>query len=171
MLSYQWDHQRQVKRAFDLLTQLGLKVWMDTQGGMSTDVYDSMAEGVSNASVVVCFMSTKYQALSWDEWEVLQQRTRDANAAYDARNRTPLRTVVRQQRSAPSAAPPNSDLSLVSVEESGAAIIAAASAARRAAPAAGGAQNNTGAARANADQGQGAAGAAGQRRGPAPRLE
>ena len=34
---------------------------MDTQGGMSTDVYDSMAEGVSNAAAVVCFMSQKYQ--------------------------------------------------------------------------------------------------------------
>eukprot|EP01048_Picozoa_sp_COSAG05_P005356 COSAG05_NODE_315_length_11604_cov_8.336375_6_plen_1129_part_00 len=61
MLSYQWDHQRQVQRVFELLTGLGLKVWMDTQGGMATDVYDSMAEGVSNASVVVCFMSAKYQ--------------------------------------------------------------------------------------------------------------
>jgi len=61
MLSYQWDHQRQVKRVHEMLTQLELNVWMDISGGMSTDVYESMAEGVSNASVVVCFMSQKYQ--------------------------------------------------------------------------------------------------------------
>eukprot|EP01045_Picozoa_sp_COSAG04_P004647 COSAG04_NODE_205_length_20393_cov_45.275796_13_plen_2486_part_00 len=61
MLSYQWDHQRQVTRAHDLLVKLGLKVWMDISGGMGSDIYDSMAEGVSNAFVVVAFMSQKYQ--------------------------------------------------------------------------------------------------------------
>ena len=30
-------------------------------GGMAGDIYGSMAEGVSNASVVVCFLSQKYQ--------------------------------------------------------------------------------------------------------------
>ena len=30
-------------------------------GGMAGDIYGSMAEGVSNACVVVCFMSQKYQ--------------------------------------------------------------------------------------------------------------
>ena len=61
MLSYQWDHQSQVTRAHDLLTKLGIKCWMDIAGGMGQDIYDSMAEGVSNASAVVCFMSQKYQ--------------------------------------------------------------------------------------------------------------
>ena len=61
MLSYNWEHQTQVKRVFDILTKLGLNVWMDVAGGMSTDIYDSMAKGVANASVVVCFMSQKYQ--------------------------------------------------------------------------------------------------------------
>ena len=61
MLSYQWDHQRQVTRVHDLLVKLGLKVWMDISGGMGSDIYDSMAEGVSNAFVVVAFMSQKYQ--------------------------------------------------------------------------------------------------------------
>eukprot|EP01052_Picozoa_sp_SAG31_P034448 SAG31_NODE_4028_length_3651_cov_36.316160_3_plen_751_part_00 len=61
MLSYQWDHQAQVKRAHDMLTHLGVKCWMDITGGMGSDIYESMAEGVSNASVVVCFMSQKYQ--------------------------------------------------------------------------------------------------------------
>ena len=61
MLSYQWDHQPLVKRVHGLLEALGLQVWMDISGGMGSDVYESMAEGVSNASVVVCFMSQKYQ--------------------------------------------------------------------------------------------------------------
>ena len=61
MLSYQWDHQVQVKCVHDLLTKLGIKCWMDISGGMGADIYESMAEGVSKASVVVCFMSQKYQ--------------------------------------------------------------------------------------------------------------
>jgi hypothetical protein len=92
MLSYQWNHQVQVKRVHDLLTKLGVKCWMDISGGMGADIYDSMAQGmfvcsivlcavvcfvstrlfltplclvlfqgVTNASVVVCFMSQKYQ--------------------------------------------------------------------------------------------------------------
>jgi len=61
MLSYQWDHQAQVTRVYETLTKLGVKCWMDISGGMGQDIYESMAEGVSNASVVVCFMSQKYQ--------------------------------------------------------------------------------------------------------------
>ena len=60
MLSYQWDHQAQVTRVHDTLTKLGVKCWMDISGGMGQDIYESMAEGVSNASAVVCFMSQKY---------------------------------------------------------------------------------------------------------------
>jgi hypothetical protein len=61
MLSYNWDHQEPVTRVHDMLTTLGIKCWMDISGGMGADIFDSMAEGVSNASVVVCFMSQKYQ--------------------------------------------------------------------------------------------------------------
>ena len=62
----QWDHQAEVKRVYDLLTKLGVQCWMDIAGGMSTggDIYGSMAEGVSNAFVVVCFMSEQYQQSS-----------------------------------------------------------------------------------------------------------
>ena len=59
MLSYQWDHQKQVARVHETLTRLGVKCWMDISDGMGQDIYDSMAEGVSNAAVVVCFMSQK----------------------------------------------------------------------------------------------------------------
>ena len=34
---------------------------MDIDNGMNIDIYDSMAAGVQNAAVVVCFMSKKYQ--------------------------------------------------------------------------------------------------------------
>eukprot|EP01051_Picozoa_sp_SAG22_P004184 SAG22_NODE_218_length_14885_cov_24.733699_5_plen_1447_part_00 len=61
MLSYQWDHQRSVMRVQEHLSRLGVKCWMDISGGMGSDIYDSMAQGVSSASVVVCFMSQKYQ--------------------------------------------------------------------------------------------------------------
>jgi hypothetical protein len=82
MLSYNWAHQTQVKRVFDRLTELGLKVWMDTQGGMSTDVYDSMAEGVSNACAVVAFMSQKYQESPNCMLEVSRGRWSHADAAW-----------------------------------------------------------------------------------------
>jgi hypothetical protein len=62
MLSYNWDYQRTVKRVYDKLTALGIFCWMDVAGGMlSGDIYESMAAGVSNACVVVCFMCQQYQ--------------------------------------------------------------------------------------------------------------
>ena len=62
MLSYQWDHQVQVTRVYDTLTRFGVNCWMDIRSGMGADIYEGMANAVSNASVVVCFMSQKYQA-------------------------------------------------------------------------------------------------------------
>eukprot|EP01043_Picozoa_sp_COSAG02_P069910 COSAG02_NODE_12180_length_1583_cov_736.616577_1_plen_216_part_10 len=61
MLSYQWDHQAQVMRVYDMLTRLGVPCWMDVKSGMGGDIYEGMANAVSNACVVVCFMSEKYQ--------------------------------------------------------------------------------------------------------------
>ncbi len=89
MLSYQWDHQTTVSKAHKALRAHGVKCWMDIDGGMSRDVYDSskscvavrcrfhpsphcagncmafalsaVAEGVQGAAVVICFMSRKYQ--------------------------------------------------------------------------------------------------------------
>ena len=61
MLSYQWDHQAQVMRVYDMLTRLGITCWMDVKSGMGADIYEGMANAVSNACVVVCFMSEKYQ--------------------------------------------------------------------------------------------------------------
>ena len=61
MFSYQWDSQEEVKQARQDMTKLGVPCWMDTSGGMQSDIYDSMAEGVQNAAVMVCFMTPAYQ--------------------------------------------------------------------------------------------------------------
>jgi hypothetical protein len=52
MLSYNWDHQAEVKRARLLLEREGVKCWMDVDH-MHTDIYDSMAEGVQGAAYVL----------------------------------------------------------------------------------------------------------------------
>jgi hypothetical protein len=45
MLSYNWDHQRQVKRVYDLLTAVGLNVWMDVKGGMVSACVSVLCDG------------------------------------------------------------------------------------------------------------------------------
>ena len=40
---------------------LGIPTWMDIDGGMQVDIFDSMAQGVANAAVVVAFISQRYQ--------------------------------------------------------------------------------------------------------------
>ena len=60
-LSYQWDVQDQVKAIKSLLNDRNVKCWMDIDGGMKSDIYDSMAEGVQGAACVVCFMTQAYQ--------------------------------------------------------------------------------------------------------------
>eukprot|EP01047_Picozoa_sp_COSAG01_P028404 COSAG01_NODE_1906_length_8932_cov_6.105263_7_plen_1049_part_00 len=61
MLSYQWDIQDAVVKVRQVLTQKKIKTWMDIDGGMEVDLYDSMARGVSNAACVVCFMTQQYE--------------------------------------------------------------------------------------------------------------
>ena len=34
---------------------------MDIDGGMKIDVFDSMAEGVTGAAIILCFMSDEYE--------------------------------------------------------------------------------------------------------------
>jgi hypothetical protein len=60
-LSYQWDVQDQVKEIKALLNERNMKCWMDIDGGMKSDIYDSMAEGVQGAACVICFMTQAYQ--------------------------------------------------------------------------------------------------------------
>ena len=61
MISYSWAEQEVVKRISSSLSDSGLTVWMDIEGGMSVDVYDSMAIGVQNAACIVACMSANYQ--------------------------------------------------------------------------------------------------------------
>ena len=61
MLSYQWNVQGQVAQIKDLLNQRNVKCWMDIDGGMKNDIYDSMAEGVQDAACLICFMTQAYQ--------------------------------------------------------------------------------------------------------------
>ena len=60
-LSYQWDVQGQVIHIKELLNQRNVKCWMDIDGGMKSDIYDSMAEGVQGAACIICFMTQAYQ--------------------------------------------------------------------------------------------------------------
>lgn len=60
MLSYQWDHQTEVTVIRKMLEARGINCWMDVDQ-MQSDIYDSMAEGVQGARVIVCFMSQPYQ--------------------------------------------------------------------------------------------------------------
>lgn len=59
--SYQWDVQDQVKAIKHLLSNRGVLCWMDVDGGMKSNIYDSMAEGLQGAACVVCFMTQAYQ--------------------------------------------------------------------------------------------------------------
>eukprot|EP01046_Picozoa_sp_COSAG06_P029309 COSAG06_NODE_2708_length_6408_cov_2.142970_1_plen_1860_part_00 len=61
MISYQWDNQREVTSVREHFSALGIPTWMDVDGGMNVDIFDSMAQGVSNAAVVVAFISQRYQ--------------------------------------------------------------------------------------------------------------
>ena len=59
MLSYNWDVQDTVTRVRIALQTAGLRCWMDIDGGVDEDIFDSMAAGVSGSSVVMCFMTQK----------------------------------------------------------------------------------------------------------------
>eukprot|EP01051_Picozoa_sp_SAG22_P004563 SAG22_NODE_247_length_13918_cov_7.885375_7_plen_1317_part_00 len=61
MISYQWDAQSFVKRVRGSIHATGIKTWMDITGGMGSDIYQSMADGVQNAAVVLAFMTQRYQ--------------------------------------------------------------------------------------------------------------
>eukprot|EP01052_Picozoa_sp_SAG31_P067364 SAG31_NODE_26155_length_447_cov_1.051724_1_plen_116_part_10 len=61
MISYQWDSQDIVSRARAEIEAKGIKTWMDISGGIGNDIYQSMADGVQNAAVVLAFMTRKYQ--------------------------------------------------------------------------------------------------------------
>lgn len=60
MLSYQWNKQDLVEKVYHGLREHGIDAWMDTHGGVTGNINDSMAKGVDGAAVVCCFMSADY---------------------------------------------------------------------------------------------------------------
>eukprot|EP01051_Picozoa_sp_SAG22_P005171 SAG22_NODE_300_length_12752_cov_3.102426_3_plen_103_part_00 len=60
--SYQWDVQDRVVSIRNELMAKGIQCWMDIDGdnGMGMDLYESMADGVSNAAVVVVCLTAAY---------------------------------------------------------------------------------------------------------------
>ena len=55
------DSQEQVMSVRQHFAALGIPTWMDIDGGMQVDIFDSMAQGVTKAAVVVAFISQRYQ--------------------------------------------------------------------------------------------------------------
>ena len=72
----EWDSQEAVLKTKDLLNKRGIPTWMDIDGGMETDIFDSMAQGVDNAFCVVCFTSQRYQDSSNCQLELKFAKTR-----------------------------------------------------------------------------------------------
>ncbi|XP_033099244.1 p53-induced death domain-containing protein 1-like [Anneissia japonica] len=60
MMSYQWDDQPMVKKIADRLKQHGYNVWIDIEK-MHGFIFDTMADAVKNADVVLACFSEKYQ--------------------------------------------------------------------------------------------------------------
>ena len=60
--AFQWDVQDRVIRMRNQLVAKGVRTWMDVdaENGMGVDMYESMAEGVSNAAVVVVCLTAAY---------------------------------------------------------------------------------------------------------------
>ncbi|CAF1239352.1 unnamed protein product [Adineta ricciae] len=62
MFSYQWNSSILVAKIYDYLCKTqSIPVWMDTHGGMTEYLSSSMAEGVENCCVLICFLTPEYQ--------------------------------------------------------------------------------------------------------------
>ncbi|CAF1118061.1 unnamed protein product [Rotaria sordida] len=71
MLSYHWDNKELVSKIYKVLKSRNIRVWMDIHGGISFNLFHSMADGIENAAVVCCFMTSKYQSSRNCEKELL----------------------------------------------------------------------------------------------------
>ncbi|CAF1377711.1 unnamed protein product [Rotaria sp. Silwood1] len=71
MLSYHWDNKELVSKIYKVLKSKNIPVWMDIHGGISFNLFHSMADGIENAAVVCCFMTPKYQTSRNCEKELL----------------------------------------------------------------------------------------------------
>ncbi|CAF3814671.1 unnamed protein product [Rotaria sordida] len=62
MFSYEWKSESLVSKIFFYLTKVqSIPVWMDKYGGINQCLTTSMAEGVENCCVFVCFLTPEYQ--------------------------------------------------------------------------------------------------------------
>ena len=62
MISYNWGSKKIAKLIYDVLVQLNIPVWMDTEGGMSQgNIHVAMAEGVENAFCIVALITKAYE--------------------------------------------------------------------------------------------------------------
>ena len=59
MLSYQWDVQKEVKAVHALLQKKKIPVWMDVNGGMAADIYDSVSTVVFDAAFRVLCLTVR----------------------------------------------------------------------------------------------------------------
>ena len=60
MISYQWDSQKDALRIFHALEEFGFNVWIDVKK-MSEDIFEKMAEGIQDSSIILICMTSKYE--------------------------------------------------------------------------------------------------------------
>lgn len=60
MISYQWDNKEEVWEISEALKSFGYKVWLDVEQ-MHGDIYERMAEGVEQSSIILPCLTSKYE--------------------------------------------------------------------------------------------------------------
>ncbi|EDO33105.1 predicted protein [Nematostella vectensis] len=61
MLSYNWGIQSFVREVYMELSQQTFQTWMDIWGGMQGNINEAMATAVENSTMLVAFLTEKYQ--------------------------------------------------------------------------------------------------------------
>ncbi|CAM4811676.1 unnamed protein product [Rotaria magnacalcarata] len=61
MLSYNWNSHDIVSKIYHILRKENIPVWFDANGDMKDNMYESLADGVENAVVICCFITSNYE--------------------------------------------------------------------------------------------------------------